>query len=341
MTKPRYHLAATAVMVLLMLLPLYSNSAEAQRRVTPVTPASPMRAPVDSALIRQRALEARRARSTQYTDDQGKTIMVDTVTGTEWVDSTMLPKKPKMLYPKIYEVSVGLNLWDPIMRVFGQDYGIGGVDVRLNMFNRYIPTFEIGLGQASHTADEYGYTYRSPLAPYAKLGLDYNFLFNSDPAYQLYGGLRYGFSTFKYEVTGATDPGTYWGDKTTFDIPSQNSSAGWLEVVLGLRVRLWGNISAGWALRYHTILHQSHPVGGDPWYIPGYGTASSPLSGSITISYTIPLGHKRSAKIDQIKDDKSPATPPSDNTDDTDNTEQTKTSTNRTQPTPENKTAQQ
>ena len=335
MTMPRFHILAIAAMALLMLLPLWPDSANAQRRVTPVTPASPMRAPVDSALIRQRALEARRARSTQYTDDQGKTIMVDTVTGTEWVDSTMLPKKPKMLYPKIYEVSVGLNLWDPIMRAFGQDYGIGGVDVRLNMHNRYIPTLEVGLGQASHTADEYGYTYRSPLAPYAKVGIDYNFLFNSDPAYQLYGGLRYGFSPFKYEVTGATDPGTYWGDKTTFEIPSQSASAGWLEVVLGLRVRLWGNISAGWALRYHSILHQSHPVGGDPWYIPGYGTTSSPLSGSITISYTIPLGHKRSSKIDEITDDDDLATP------NADNSRQPETSENRTESAPDSKKEQQ
>lgn len=261
--------------------------------------------------------------------------MVDTVTGTEWVDSTMLPKKPKMLYPKIYEVSVGLNIWDPVMRIFGQDYGIGGVDVRLNMYNRYIPTFEIGLGQARHTADEYGYTYRSPLAPYAKVGIDYNFLFNSDPAYQLYGGLRYGFASFKYEVTGATDTGTYWGDKTTFDIPSQSASAGWLEVVLGLRVRLWGNISAGWALRYHTILHQSHPVGGDPWYIPGYGTASSPLSGSITISYTIPLGHKRSAKVDKSMEDNGPDIPAPDGA------EPSEAPANQAQPTTDSKGPQQ
>ena len=107
MTTPRLQTLATAVITLLMLLPLFPGNADAQRRITPVTPTSPMRAPVDSALIRQRALEARRARSTQYTDDQGKTVMVDTVTGTEWVDSTMLPKKPKMLYPKIYEVSIG------------------------------------------------------------------------------------------------------------------------------------------------------------------------------------------------------------------------------------------
>lgn len=25
-------------------------------------------------------------------------------------------KKPQMLYPKIYEVSIGLNIWDPVMR---------------------------------------------------------------------------------------------------------------------------------------------------------------------------------------------------------------------------------
>lgn len=108
MTTPRLQTLATAVITLLMLLPLFPGNADAQRRITPVTPTSPMRAPVDSALIRQRALEARRVRSTQYTDDQGKTVMVDTVTGTEWVDSTMLPKKPKCYTPRFTKLASGL-----------------------------------------------------------------------------------------------------------------------------------------------------------------------------------------------------------------------------------------
>lgn len=298
MTASRHNiiLFIAASLLTLMMLPVDSI---AQRRVTPVVPASPTKAPVDSALIRQRALEARRARSTHYHDDKGNVIMVDTVTGTEWVDSTMLPKKPKMLYPKIYNLSVGVNLWDPIMRAFGQDYGLADLELRLNMYNRYIPTFEFGLGQTKHKPDEYNYTYHSSIAPYAKIGIDYNFLFNSNPDYQLYGGLRYGFSTFKYNITGATTGDTYWGEPVTFDIPSQSATAGWMEIVLGLRVRLFGNISAGWALRYHSILHQSHPTAGDPWYIPGYGTASSPLSGSITISYTIPLNNRKKTPSQQ------------------------------------------
>lgn len=275
----------------------------AQRRITPVQAPSAQRAPVDSALIRERELKARRSRSVHYHDDQGRIIMVDTVTNTEWVDSTMLPKPPKMLYPLVQDLSIGVNIFDPLMRAFGQKYGGADVSASLAMHNRYFPTFEFGLGAAKNTPSGNNFTYHTPLSPYIRLGADYNFLYNSDPAYRLLAGIRYGFSIFKYSVDNVTLPDNYWQEEIIMSIPSTSVTAGWLEVSLGLRVRIWESLSAGWQVKYHSILHQTHPVSGNAWYIPGYGTSGSAISASFSLFYTFDLNKKKKAEVNNTTED--------------------------------------
>lgn len=136
------------------------------------------------------------------------------------------------------------------------------------------------------------FTYSSPMAPYFKIGADYNFLYNSDPDYRFVAGVRYGFSTFKYSLENVTLDDSYWGNVTPISFPTQNVTAGWVEIVLGLRVKIAGPVSAGWMLRYHSILHQTHPETGDAWYIPGYGTSTSSITGSFSIYYTFQFSEK-------------------------------------------------
>lgn len=236
-----------------------------------------------------RMLERRRQRSIHYHDENGNTIMVDTVTGQEWVDSTLLPPPPKMRQPLFYAVEVGVNIWDPVMRIFGQKYGGIDFSAALNLHNRYIPTFEAGFGMAKKTPDNMNFTYSSPLAPYFRLGADYNFIYNSDPDYRFVAGVRYGFSAFRYSVQDVSFDDTYWGERGTIDFPSQNVTAGWFELVLGLRVKIAGPISAGWMFKYQSVLHQTHPVTGNAWYIPGFGPSSSSITGSFSIVYKIGL----------------------------------------------------
>ncbi len=274
----------------------------AQRRITPVQAPSAQRAPVDSALIRKRQLEQRRARSVQYQDANGRLFLVDTVTNTEWIDSTMLPKTPKMVYPKLQELSVGLNILDPLMRALGQDYGGADASVSLSMYNRVFPTAEFGLGAAKNTPSGNNFTYRSPIAPYFKIGADYNFLYNSDPAYRFTAGLRYGISMFKFSIEDVTLSDTYWQESGTMTIPSASVTAGWFEIVLGLRVKLWGPVSAGWQVKYHSLLHRTRPATGDAWYIPGYGTDGSSLSAGFNIYYNFSLSKKKTAPKDAIDD---------------------------------------
>lgn len=276
-----------------------STAATQQRRrhLTPVNNAATRTQHVNDARgDSARMLERRRLRSIHYHDEAGNTILVDTVTGQEWVDSTLLSAPPRMKQPLWYAIEAGVNVWDPIMRIFGQKYGVADISVALNLHNRYLPTIEVGLGTAHKTPATGNFTYRSPLAPYFKIGADYNFVYNSDPDYRFYAGLRYGFSAFRYNLTDVRLDDPYWGEDVPLTFPTASVTAGWFELTLGLRVRIAGPVSAGWSFRYHNILHQSHPATGDAWYIPGYGTATSSISGAFHIVYTFDITHLNTKK---------------------------------------------
>lgn len=232
---------------------------------------------------------ATRARSSHYHRDDGAIVWVDTLTGDEWIDSAAIRSLPRMKYPLLSGISVGVNVWDPLMRAFGQKYGLIGFTADVALHNRYFPAFEVGLGQASDTPSGMNYTYRSPMSVYFKIGADYNFLYNSNPDYVFFARARYGFSPFSWHVDDVSLAPGYWDDGQHFDVPSVRSVAGWIEFGIGLRVRLGANISAGWAVTYRQLVHQSHSPNGQPWYIPGYGSRGQALGGAITISYTLPL----------------------------------------------------
>lgn len=268
--------------------------ASAQRRATPVqNHATETQSFNATASDTSRINAKRRAQSISYVDDRGLVIYVDTLTNMEWTDSTLLKKVPKMEYPLLYRLTFGVDVWDAEMRAFGQDHGIGGVMAELNMHNRYLAVVEAGLGQGRHRGLNDSYDYRSPLSFYFRVGMNYNFLYNSNPAYMFTAGVRYGFSPFSFSVSDVTTQDSYWGETGHFSIPSQHMTAGWLEFSLGLRVKLWGPISAGWSVKYHSLIHQSKSPYGQPWYIPGYGSRHGAVTGAFIVTYTLDLKQKK------------------------------------------------
>lgn len=292
----KYILLTLIICTLTLAVDAQSNS---RRRMTPVENQSTMTQSVNEARNDStRIKEARMARSTHFHDEQGRTVYIDTVTGEQWIDSAALVPVVKMKYPLWDAASVSVDVWDPLMRAFGQKYGLFGAAVELSLHNRYKPVFELGLGQAKNTPSGNNYTYRSPMSMFFRLGMNYNFLYNSSPDYQFYGGMRYGFSSFSYSVENVTVDVPYWEETARFDIPSQRSTVGWFELVFGLCVKIWGPISAGWAFKYHTILHESKQTYGKAWYIPGFGSRNAAVTGAFSFTYTFSLDklNKPSAK---------------------------------------------
>lgn len=268
-----------------------AEDACAQRRITPVTPNNPS--------TKKEVKEFDRSRLQQQYDAQGNIVLVDTVTGSEYVDSITIIPAIGNIYPLLSDVSIGVDIWDPVMRILGQGYGGVGFMGQLSLHNRFFPTLEAGLSMANMTPDEMNYTFKSPLAPYFKIGCDYNIFYNSNNAYQFHVGLRYGFSSFSYSVEDVTLNNGYWDETTTFNIPSQNTTVGYWEFVAGVKVKIGGPISMGWAFKYHSIIHESKSTYGPTMYVPGYGKRTNPITGSFYVIYTLPLNKSVLPKVDK------------------------------------------
>ena len=263
----------------------------AQRTITPVNPQITT-APVKGEK-KQKTEEPKGPPPSvvERVDDSGRTFLMDTISGSEWIDSLAMvqPKVVGNIYPLINGVGAGIDVWPAVSRAFSSHNGIIGIWGQMDLHNRYFPTLEVGVGSASYSPSDMNFTYKSPVAPYFKVGMDYNFLYNSNPAYRVYAMVRYGLSPFKYDITDVTVTSGYWGETTHPEIPRQSTVNGWLEVGVGLQVKLWGPISAGWNFKYHRILHHSRETYGHPWAIPGYGTRSSSIGVSVSVIYTLPL----------------------------------------------------
>lgn len=281
----------TKRILLLMAVWAVILTCQAQRKVTPVEPPRTVNRP---AVDQPRPVDPSRLVHTH--DSKGNVVVIDTVTGTEVTD-TLPTSVPKMIYPTIYKVTAGVNIWDLAMRCFKQRFGLGGVWAELNLHNRYLVFAEAGLGTADISPSGLNYTYKSPLAPYFKIGGGYNMFYNSNPAYQFCVGLRYGFSPFKYSVEGIVDD-SYWGEQTLVELPSQSATAGYLEVTAGVRVKIVGNFSMGWNLIWHKIIHESRAPYGKPMYIPGYGKRSTTFTADLSLIWNFCLNQPAAVAVE-------------------------------------------
>ena len=264
----------------------------AQRRITPVTPQSGQKS--------ERVEKIDKSRLVEFKDEKGNIVLVDTVSGKEFVDTTEVKDLNKIEYPLLHEATFGLNFWDPVMRCLGQKYGGAEVWAELSLYNRFKPVIELGFGSANSTPEDKNYTYKSSMAPYFRIGMNYNFLYKKITDYQFLAGLKYGITSFSYELNDISMDAGYWGEPINFNIPSQKSTVGFMELTFGIKVKIYQNISMGWALKYHAILHENKNKYGEPWYIPGYGTRGSSITGAFSIMYTIPF-KKKEAEIVEIE----------------------------------------
>ncbi len=276
-----------SILIGIALLSLAGIMATAQRKVTPVASSDELK-PVTKEELKEikRQEKLRFLRTDSLTLDSLRRDSIDRAS-------------KKVYRPTLMGATVGVNFWGPLMRLLGRDYGDCDAWVAVNFKNRYIPVAEVGFGQANTSPEDGNFTYKSKLAIYGKIGMNYNFMFAKDPKYQLYAGVRVGASRFNYDITNISLGNGYWGkDNKTFDITGQSASAIWGEAVAGIQVELFKNFSLGWAVRYNFPFHVKDTQNSRPYYIPGYGVRDSHLNVSVSVAYTIPF-HKDKDKQTQ------------------------------------------
>lgn len=175
--------------------------------------------------------------------------------------------------------------------LLGGDILSSEIQLQANLKNRFLPTLEIGYGKTDAVNDANDMHYKTS-APYFRIGMDYNVFYLKPylPGY-LYAGLRYGMSSFSYDVSGPdmTDP-NYGGTVVPFSYSGIKSNAQWLEGVVGIKVRIYKRFHMGWAVRYKMRMSIGNAENSVPWYVPGFGkNASSSFNLTYNLIYNLPF----------------------------------------------------
>ncbi len=203
---------------------------------------------------------------------------------------------PEVTYPLMNGIDVGVDVLGPVLKVFGSDFMSAEAMVDVNLYNRYFPTVEVGFG-GGKAINDYDVSIKSS-APYFRMGIDYNTFWKKAHGNLLLVGLRYGFSTGKYDVVvpdmtnpeytdGATQTNLtdhIWGDTSNYVHEGMTHTMHWVEFTLGLRANVAKRIKMGLMLRIKYKLKASVDKYGDPYYLPGFGRYDSNNTG---ITYSI------------------------------------------------------
>lgn len=203
--------------------------------------------------------------------------------------TTVRPKSP---YPLFNGVTVGVNFADAIMSAIGQKHSSYDISAMVSLHNWFFPVLEAGMGWGHHTETNDLFKVKAYPTIYAKVGINYNFLYKSDPAYMAYLGLRFGVSQCRWDKTDIRQ--TNEEGEVTY-LPNemdQRCTSIYGEILAGLKVKVVGPFSLGWNVRYRLGLH--HSGGMDPWFVPGYGTG--PIG--FTFNAYLTFGEKKKKDVE-------------------------------------------
>lgn len=181
---------------------------------------------------------------------------------------------------------VKADLIGPIQKAVSS-YGQYEVGVRFNLKDKYFPVVELGYGKADENNDVTQITYKTS-APYGKIGIDFNVMKNKHDVYRLYAGVRYAYTSFKYDVVHAplTDP--VWGEQTPFEAHDIKAKYGWFEALFGLDAKIVGPLHLGWTVRYKRRMNHDEGDLGNVWYVPGFGKqGGTRLGGTFEVMFEI------------------------------------------------------
>lgn len=202
---------------------------------------------------------------------------------------------------------IGVDVFGVGSKMFGGDFLSSEISLVANLKNKFLPTLELGYG-TTDTWNETGIHYKSS-APYFRIGVDYNTMAKKkEKNSYLYAGLRYGMSSFNYDVRSlpmddpiwggsvsnpSLEDGIWGGGSVPFDHSGMKATVHWFELVVGIKAQIYKNFSMGWAVRMKYKMNSPIEEYADPWYVPGYGTYKSNNIGvTYSLIYKLPFKTK-------------------------------------------------
>lgn len=197
-----------------------------------------------------------------------------------------------------YGVRVGIDLYKLTRALYDKDYkGIEFVgDYRLT--KKYFLAAE--LGNENKTTDDIRLN-STTKGSYIKAGFDYNTYENwLDMENIISIGLRYGFSTFSQQLNSYKiyNANPYFGEVPTIVSGEKFNglTASWIEVVAGIKAKVFNNVFMGFSLRLNRLVSNEKPGNFDNLYIPGFNRTYDGDFGvgfNYTVTYFVPLYKKK------------------------------------------------
>ncbi len=181
--------------------------------------------------------------------------------------STVRPKSP---YPLYNGIIIGVNFADAIMSAIGQSHSSYDISAMVSLHNWFFPVIEAGVGWGHHTETNDLFKVKAHPTLYGKIGINYNFLYKSNPDYMAYLGLRFGAAQCKWDNTDIRSTNEEGETVYSPNEMNQTCTSTFGEVLAGLKVKIAGPVALGWNVRLRLGLHNSN--GMSPWFVPGYGT---------------------------------------------------------------------
>lgn len=199
---------------------------------------------------------------------------------------TVTNVKSGPVYPAYNGVSIGINFFDGLMAIFGQKRGSIDLHANCSIYNWLFPTVEVGLGYADAHPDDGRCHFKVKPSLYARIGMNYNFLYKSNPDYKAYIGLRAGMSSFNYDIYAITAGSEYYREDGPSERTGLHGTCWYGQALAGVEVKIWRGISMGWSVRYGFNIKKRYSDPEYPaWFIPGYGTG--PLSATFSVIYRL------------------------------------------------------
>lgn len=198
---------------------------------------------------------------------------------------------------KTYTIRFGIDLSKPVIAQLDEDYfGLELVgDIRL--FSEFYGAIELGNERKTQQSEQINFT---TSGTYLKLGFDYNMYKNwKGMNNAIYLGMRLGNSFHKQKVN-EYEPyqiDHYWVAETIKNSPEIKEqdalSARWVEVVAGIKVKMFNNIYMGFSLRLNRLMSAKRPENFDNLYIPGFNKKTDEnvwgAGFNYTLTYAIPV----------------------------------------------------
>ena len=213
-------------------------------------------------------------------------LLISLLCPTAWAGNKK-NSKPKEKAPLLSGVGVGIDICGLAMKAVGARFANMEISGRIGLKEKYFPIFEIGIGDCTRYGGETTNVF-STRAPYWRIGMDYN-LNKKVNGNRFLLGVRYGFSSYKYDFTcpDFTDP--VYGTVRPLQLEGLQGNHQWLEFCLGFETRLWSIVRLGYSIRYKMPTMQSYSDLGTPYYVPGYGRNDDTAFGG-TVNLTFDIG---------------------------------------------------